>query len=63
MNCAEAIQIDMGDNLNSIGYLPPKIHGNDYWYLSTSRSEKHASFQVEKNKKVWYIKGLVKVEI
>ncbi len=60
MNCAEANQIDMVGYLNSNGYSPQKIHGNDYWYLSPLRSEKHASFKVEKSKNVWYDHGIGK---
>lgn len=61
MNCAEANQIDMVGYLNSIGYLPQKINGNDYQYLSQLRSEKHASFKVEKSKNVWDDQGISKV--
>jgi len=60
MNCAEANQIDMVDYLSFIGHLPQKICGNDYWYLSPLRSEKHASFKVERNKNVWYDHGIGK---
>ncbi len=60
MSCAEANQIDIKDYLNSIGYSPQKMQGNDYWYLSPLRSEKHASFKVEKNKNVWYDHGIGK---
>jgi len=60
MNCAEANQIDMVDYLNSMGYPPQKISGNDYWYLSPLRSEKHASFKVERNRNVWYDYGISK---
>ena len=60
MNCAEANQIDMVDYLNSVGYQPQKISGNDYWYLSPLRDEKHASFKVERNKNVWYDHGIGK---
>ncbi len=52
MNCAEANQINLGDYLNSIGDLPQKMQGNDCWYLSALRSEKHASSKVEKSKNV-----------
>jgi len=58
MNCAEANQIDMVDYLNSMGYPPQKISGNDYWYLSPLRSEKHASLKVERNRNVWYDYGI-----
>ena len=57
MNCAEANQIDMVDYLKSIGYEPQKINGNNCWYFSPFRDEKHASFKVERNKNVWYDHG------
>ncbi len=60
MNCAEANQVDMVNYLNSIGYQPQKISGNDYWYLSPLRNEKHPSFKVEGNKNVWYDHGIGK---
>lgn len=59
MNCAEANQIDMVGYLNSMGYLPQKINGNDYRYLSQLRSEKSASFKFEKSKNVWDAHGVV----
>ncbi|MDQ2719348.1 MAG: CHC2 zinc finger domain-containing protein [Bacteroidota bacterium] len=60
MNCAEANQINMVDYLNSIGHRPQKTHGNAYWYLSPLRSEKHASFKVDRIKNVWYDHGIGK---
>lgn len=60
MNCAEANQMDMVDYLSFIGHLPQKICGNDYWYLSPLRGEKHASFKVQRNKNVWYDHGIGK---
>ncbi len=58
MNCEQANGIDVVDYLNSLGYQPKKIRGNNYWYLSPLRNEKEASFKVEKNKNVWYDHGL-----
>src|SRR5450631_2686099 len=60
MNCEQANQINIVDYLNSLGYQPQKIRGNDYWYLSPFRDEKDPSFKVEKNKNVWYDHGLGK---
>ena len=57
MKCEEANQIDLVDYLNSIGYQPEKIRGNDYWYLSPFRNEREASFKVNRNKNVWYDHG------
>ncbi len=58
MNCEQANGIDVVGYLNSLGYQPKNIRGNNYWYLSPLRNEKEASFKVEKNKNVWYDHGL-----
>jgi len=60
MNCEQANQMDMVDHLNSLGYQPQKIRGNNYWYLSPLRNEKTPSFKVERNKNIWYDHGLGK---
>jgi DNA primase len=57
MNCQEANQIDMCEYLNYSGYQAQKISGNDYWYLSPFRAEKHPSFKINKNKNAWYDHG------
>jgi len=44
----EARQQDMVDYLQQLGYLPEKIRGNDYWYLSPLRNEKTPSFKVNR---------------
>ena len=38
----EARQQDMVDYQQQLRYLPEKIRGNDYWYLSPLRDEKNA---------------------
>lgn len=58
MNCEEANQIDMVDYLNSLGFQPSAIRGNDYWYLSPTRNEKIASFKIQRSKNVWYDHGI-----
>lgn len=58
MNCDEANQIDLVDYLSSLGNVPAKKRGNDYWYLSPLRQEKEASFKVNKN--IWYDHGIAK---
>ncbi|MEO8848519.1 MAG: CHC2 zinc finger domain-containing protein, partial [Casimicrobiaceae bacterium] len=50
----------MVDYLNSIEHLPQKIHGNDYWYISPLRDEKHPSFKVNRAKNVWHDHGIGK---
>jgi len=60
MNCAEANQKDMVDYLQILGYQPKKITNNDYWYLSPLRSEKEASFKINRTKNTWYDHGIGK---
>jgi len=57
MNCAAANQKDMVDYLQTLGYQPQKINNNDYWYLSPFRTEKEASFKINRNKNCWYDHG------
>jgi hypothetical protein len=58
--CEEAREIDLVDYLSSMGHLPVKIRGNDYWYLSPFRSEKTASFKVNRCINRWYDHGIGK---
>ncbi|MGH2648479.1 MAG: CHC2 zinc finger domain-containing protein [Ginsengibacter sp.] len=60
MNCAEANQMDIVDYLISLGSRAEKIHGNEIWFLSPFRDEKHPSFKVERIKNVWYDHGIGK---
>lgn len=60
MNCAEANQKDMVDYLQSLGYQPKKVSNNDYWYLSPFRTEKDASFKINRSKNIWYDHGIGK---
>jgi len=53
-NCHQAKQIELVSYLNHLGFQPEKIVGDDYWYLSPLRDEKHASFKVNGRKNVWY---------
>ena len=56
----EAKQIDLVEYLRFLGFIPQKIKGNDYWYLSPLRSEKTASFKVNRKFNVWYDHGIQK---
>lgn len=58
--CDEARKIDIVDYLCSMGHLPVKIRGNEYWYLSPLRSEKTASFKVNRYINRWYDYGTAK---
>ena len=55
--CEQAKEIDLVDYLSAMGHLPVKIRGNDYWYLSPLRTEKTASFKVNRYINRWYDHG------
>lgn len=57
LTCTQAKQIDLVDYLQSLGYSPVKIRGNDYWYLSPLREEKTASFKIDRRLNLWYDHG------
>jgi len=57
LSCAEAKERDMVEYLLGLGYEPTKIKGNDYWYLSPLRTEKTASFKVNRKLNRWYDHG------
>lgn len=54
LTCAEAKQIDFVSFLASLGHLPAKIRGEDYWFLSPFREERTASFKVNRKQNIWY---------
>lgn len=60
LTCAQARQFDIIEYLSGIGYEPQKIRGNDYWYLSPLRTEKTASFKVNRKLNRWYDHGIGK---
>jgi hypothetical protein len=60
LSIEEARQTDMVEYLSNIGYVPAKVRGNDYWYLSPLREEKTASFKVNRRLNRWYDHGLGK---
>ncbi|WP_130855606.1 CHC2 zinc finger domain-containing protein [Olivibacter jilunii] len=49
---------DLVDYLESIGYKPTRIRGNDYWYLSPLRDENSASFKVDRKNNCWFDHGM-----
>lgn len=59
-NCQRANQIDLVDYLQSLGHLPKKVQGSEYWFLSPLREEKTASFKVNKSRNIWYDHGIGK---
>jgi hypothetical protein len=54
----QARQIDLVDYLAQLGHHPTKIRHNDFWYLSPLRSEKNASFKIDRSKNLWYDHGI-----
>jgi hypothetical protein len=51
-------RIDLVDYLSSIGFNPVKIRNADHWYLSPLRTERTASFKVNRKLNQWYDHGL-----
>jgi len=60
ITCEQAKQIDIVEYLFSLGFNPVKIRNADHWYLSPLRSEKTASFKVNKKLNAWYDHGVGK---
>lgn len=60
LSIEEARQADIVDYLFKLGYVPSKIKGPDYWYLSPLRDEKTPSFKVNRKLNRWYDYGLGK---
>jgi hypothetical protein len=51
---AEVKNTDIVDYLQSLGYKPSKVTGNNYWYLSPLRKEQEPSFKVNRSMNRWY---------
>ena len=58
LSCEQAKQMDIVDYLAVLGHRPSRIRNNDYWYLSPLRTEKTASFKVNRKLNSWYDHGL-----
>ncbi len=54
LSLQEIKEMDMVDYLNSLGYHPQRINGNDYWYLSPLHEEHTPSFKVNRQFNCWY---------
>jgi len=57
LTCAQANGLDLIRYLESLGFLPQKIRGEDYWFLSPLRDEKTPSFKVARKTNLWYDHG------
>lgn len=53
-SCEEANNVDMVDYLSKIGFEPKRVSGHQYWYLSPFRTERTASFKINRNINCWY---------
>jgi hypothetical protein len=58
LKCNQARQIPIVEYLAQCGINPEYIRGNNHWYLSPLREEKHASFKVDARLNAWYDHGL-----
>ena len=54
LSCEEAKKRDMVDYLRELGFEPTRISRQHYWYLSPLRSERTASFKVNRDRNRWY---------
>lgn len=57
LTCEQARQLDLVAYLTKLGFVPDKISNQDYWFKSPLRSEKTASFKVNRRKNLWYDHG------
>jgi len=57
LNCEEARKLSIVNYLEKCGFSPQYIRGNNHWYLSPMRDEKHASFKVDSQKNLWFDHG------
>ena len=58
LNCEEARKLSIVDYLAKCGINPVNVRGNNHWYLSPLREEKHASFKVDSHKNLWFDHGM-----
>ena len=54
LSCEEANDLDMVDYFSALGFLPKRVSGHQYWYLSPFRNERTASFKINRNINCWY---------
>jgi len=57
LTCAQARELDMVDYLSKLSHRPYKVSNNNYWYLSPLRTEKTASFKVNRKLNRWFDHG------
>ncbi len=54
LSCEEAKKRDIVNYLRELGFEPTRISRQHYWYLSPFRSERTASFKVNRDMNRWY---------
>lgn len=54
MNATEARAVPITALLNKFGHKPQKENTREAWFISPFRTEKTASFKVDKSKNLWY---------
>lgn len=57
LSCREAKNKDIVEYLSALGYKPSRISGKNYWYLSPLRTERTASFKVDRQLNCWFDHG------
>lgn len=58
LNCQQVNQWDLVQYLSSLGFIPAKVRGAQYWYHSPLRIERTPSFKVDRRLNCWYDHGL-----
>ncbi|MNJ95342.1 DNA primase [compost metagenome] len=54
LTCEQVREMDIVSYLATLGYMPAKIRGNEYWYHSPFRNENTPSFKVNRRINRWY---------
>ena len=54
LSCKKARELDLVQLLKSLGHEPASVRNQDYWFKSPFRTERTASFKVNRNRNLWF---------
>jgi len=54
LSCKEARELDLVQMLKALGHEPASVRNHDYWFKSPFRTERTASFKVNRNRNIWF---------
>lgn len=54
LSCKEACELDLVQFLKNLGHEPSSVRNHDYWFMSPFRTERTASFKVNRNRNIWF---------